>query len=162
MNSNQATIQPVECCGIRCTDTGLFEMEGSKVMVSVQKSEIQRITLRHGIQAPNPTLQIIFGLAVASVGYFPIRELILWLQHGGTIFSTYHFLIIVSAIGIWTVFEAVKRGYFLEVQTTAGTKRLAFAKRPDEETLRGLMEFIERNYDKPILREDGIVQRLPM
>ena len=139
MNPEPAAIQPIECCGIRCTEGALSEIEANRVVITVPKKDIVRITLRHGVQAPNPTIQILFGLALASVGYFPLRSLIYWMQHGGILLWTEQLIMVVAGLGVWTTFEALKRGYFLEIQLAKGFKRLAF---------------IERNYGIAVLRED--------
>ena len=78
------------------------EIDGNRVMVTVAKKDIERISIRHGIQSPNPTLQIILSLALASVAYFPLRELIDWFRHGGTLFTHVDYLIPLPVIGAWT------------------------------------------------------------
>jgi hypothetical protein len=147
-------IQPIEHCGIRCTAEALLEFEGGRLMVTIPRNEIQRIGIRYGIQAPHPMLQVILGLGLASVAYFPLRELIDWLRHGGTLFTVVDLLLFLPIVGAWTAWEALKRGYFFEVQSSAGIKRLAFAKKPQPAALDEMIAFIEQNYGIAVLRED--------
>ena len=62
---------PIECCGVRCTERELTEVEGGRVMVRVGRDDVQRVRLRHGIQAPHPLLQVGMGLALTALNSRP-------------------------------------------------------------------------------------------
>ncbi len=65
-------------------------------------------------------------------------------------------LIAVTVYGFATFFSVLKRGYFLDVRSTSGRKRLAFAGRPvpsDLEQFVQLLEVeLEQKIDRPPVR----------
>lgn len=141
-----ATNPATECCGVICDDARLVEIEDGSVAVSIPRQDVKRIGLRDGILAPHPIIQTIFGLALASLAYFPVRHLIHWLQHGGTLFTFEIWVIAFASIGAWLVVTALRRGVFFEVETAQGTKRLAFQKRPEAAALDAFVKSIEQRY----------------
>ena len=116
-----------EYCGIRCTERSLCEIDSGKVMVTVPRQDITRITLRYGTQAPHPVIQVVMGLLLTGLGYFPIAHLIDWLRHGGAFLTLEAWIVPFPVVGILTVIGAFKRGYFLLVDERQGSKRLSFS-----------------------------------
>lgn len=114
----------VECAGVRCTPAALSEIDGPRVVVSVPRTSARGVTLRHGFQAPSPVLQILLGSALAALGYWPARHLVHWFRHGGTFVSVEAGGIAFAFLGVWMIVTALRRGYFLSVETEQGRKRL--------------------------------------
>jgi hypothetical protein len=146
MQSATGINSAIECCGIVCDDARLEEIEDGSVAVSIPWQNVKRITLRDGILAPHPILQIVFGLAFASLAYFPVRHLIDWLQHGGTLFTLELWVIAFASIGVWFTLTAFRRGLFFEVETVQGTKRLVFQKHPEPALLDNFVKSIEKRF----------------
>jgi len=150
LNSTEATS---ECCGIRCTDQNLCEIDSGKIMVVVAKQNIRRITLRHGFQALHPVLQTIAGCVLVAFGYFPILHLLNWMRHGGGILAhAVAWCLPVVVIGIALILSAFKRGYFLDIEQPNGNSRLAFRRRPDDQKLDEFLATVEHRYNLKISR----------
>ena len=143
----------IECCGIRCSEQNLSEIDTGKIMVTVPRQEVRRITLRHGTQAPHPVLQFVMGLALIGPGYFPARHLVHWLRHGGTFLSDELWIIPFVVAGVWMAFSAFSRGYFLEVELQQGSKRLAFDHEPAFTELEKFLGNVEKCYGLAIVRK---------
>jgi hypothetical protein len=120
----ESAAEAVECGGVRCTATSLVEIDRQRVVVSVQRAVARRVTLQHGFQAPSPVLQIVLGAALAGVGYWPLRHTIRWFRYGGTFVSAEAGLLAFAFVGAWLMVSALRRGYFISVDTDQGRKRL--------------------------------------
>jgi hypothetical protein len=133
-----------ECCGVRCTPQGLAEVDSGSVVVQVQKDDVQALTLRHGLQAPHPVLQVLMGCALVALGYLPAAHLVQWFRRGGTFFTIEAFVIPFVFLGMSMVVSALRCGHFLEVEQRNDRKRLAFRPRPDPDDLERFVEEAER------------------
>ena len=153
LKSESVAALPANCCGIRLTEQNLSEIDSGRIMVTVSKQDIQRIVLRHGVQAPHPATQLIAGIVLISLGYFPIRHLAYWFQHGGVYFDYEAWIIALVIAGMFMVRGASKKGYFLDVELSQGHKRLAFQKNPDAKDLDIFVGLIEQCYGLTISRE---------
>jgi hypothetical protein len=142
-----------ECAGIHCTERDLSEIDSGKIMVTVSKEDVRRITLCYGIQAPNPTAQIIMGLLLMGTGYFPILHLIHWIQHGGVFLTLESWIIPFVVAGAWVFVSAFKRGFFLDVEENQGRKRLAFRHNPDPNELDSFVGTVEQCFGLKISRD---------
>src|SRR4051812_20145000 len=90
--------QAFECAGVRCADDRLREMDGDRIVVSVAREDVRSLAWHYGLRAPHPVMQVCFGLALASVGYVPLRFFLKWLAEGGTFFTAVAFLVPVPCI----------------------------------------------------------------
>ena len=128
--------QVVESAGIRFTPDEILEVDEGQVILRVAKGDVRRITLRNGWHSAHPFLQIAFGIILTAVGALPTYHFAHWLLRGG------HFVVWVEGflmsfilIGPWLVFDAFKRGPYLDVDTVAGRKRLVFDRSAEFTTL---------------------------
>ncbi len=144
---------PVECCGIRCSEQNLAEIDSGRIMVIITKAGIQRITLRYGLQAPHPIRQTLIGVVLTAFGYYPALYLLRWVQRGGVLLSSVLWIVPIVVIGIATIFGAFKRGHFLHVEGRQGDKRLAFRRKPDPRELEIFLAAVESSYRLEISRE---------
>jgi hypothetical protein len=145
----------VECCGLRCINGSLSEIDSARVMVAVPCQSVQRIALRYGLQAPHPIRQSIVGAILLGLGCFPLMHLIHGLRHGGVFIDLEAWLIPLPVAGGWALAGALKRGLYLEVHQRHGsTCRLAFDRDPEPEALQQLLASIERSCGVAVARED--------
>ncbi len=132
--------------GVCCNSDQLFELDNGQVMVVVRREDIRRIVLKHGFQAPHPILQGGLGIVLTVLGCYPLVHLIEWTQRGGTLLSAEMWFIPLGIIGIVQAISAVQRGYFLEVDSEQGRKRLAFEKICDAGDVKKFVQTIETLY----------------
>ena len=128
-------------------------MEGGSVVIEVARDDVQRVTLRHGLQAPHPLLQILMGCALVAAGYFPAAHLIHWFRHGGTFFTFEAFVIPFAFLGLSMVVTALRSGYYLDVEERQGRKRLLFRPEPNAGDLQRFADDAERCLGLRITRE---------
>jgi hypothetical protein len=144
MNQLSTYTSEMEFHGIHFMGNQLCEMDMGRVIVKVSRDEIKKISLHYGLQSPHPVLQILFGVPLAATsGYFLTKILFVWFLHGGVFFRIEELLAVPMVVGIWISIAALKQGYYLAVQSSNGSKRLAFQGRPDAEKLRHFIERVE-------------------
>jgi hypothetical protein len=117
---------PLSCGGITCDANGLQEFDGSRLMAAVTREEIRSIRFQHGTLAPHPIIQSILGAALSVVGFYPLKHLIHWARHGGTFFEGEAWFVVFLVIGLYLLWTAFRRGYYLLVESTQGKKRFVF------------------------------------
>ena len=153
MKSEIESTLPVTCCGIRLTQQNLSEIDSGRIMVTIAREDIRRVTLRHGIQASHPIIQLFAGIILSGLGYFPIRHFVHWFQHGGFYFDVEALILVPVVAGLFLVVGAFKKGYFLEVELPRANKRLSFERNPDPTELQNLIRLIEEHYTLKVLRD---------
>jgi hypothetical protein len=125
--------RPAECIeysGIRISEALIAELDGPRLLVTVKRSNIERVTLRRGWQSRRPFLVLLFGAGLFVIGLFPIRVILRWLLHGGEIHGA---LLVIAAFllvfGVWVVYDSLRRGFFLRIEGPQGRQKLCFGRR---------------------------------
>ncbi|HZL34649.1 MAG TPA: hypothetical protein VFC78_05010 [Tepidisphaeraceae bacterium] len=153
MESVSADASPIEFAGIRCSAEQLLEIDSGRVMVLVSRPDILRIAACHGLQALHPIIQFVAGVIVTAIGLIPVPYIIGWIHHGGTLILGSKLLLVLAPIGLWLIAESFARGYFLRIETTKGSKRLAFHGKPRAHDVEMFLQSVENRFGYKIERE---------
>ena len=140
------------CQNIACTEDALIELSDGQPLVRVAIRDIKEVALSHGFQSPHPVLQIVFGSCLAVVGLTGVGYVLNIFFRKGVFFIGLSMLSIPGCLGIWLIVTALHRGFYLDVRTMAGRKRLAFEKDPTSEELRVFLKEVEKVIGTPIQR----------
>jgi len=136
--------QPIEFAGVRFGLDDVSELEDGRVMVKVPKAQIRRIALREGFYSAHPVVQVIAGIVLSGIAVPPTWHLATWIVGGGTFVSIEAWLIAFMFIGPWLVYDALKRGRYLQVETVAGRKKLILDRRADARALEEFLAAVEQ------------------
>ena len=120
--SNAAPGNQIAYLNIAVTEKGLSEFNHGKRIIFIPKDQIQRIEIKFGAQAERPLSQAILGVLLIGLGCVGILLLIT----GG--FAELRWgigFIIFGGLGVFCLYEAVKRGYYLHVISSNDTRKLA-------------------------------------
>lgn len=128
------------------TAKSIAETDGITVSLRIPKASIQRIRLRYGAPAKHPLVAIVVAVGLIAVGVIPLYHLICWMLYGGTVFFLEFFLASLIVIAISLIHSAVVRRYVLEVQESAGQRRLIFSKKANLASIRDLISQAERQF----------------
>jgi hypothetical protein len=139
--------------GISFSESAVTEVESGKVMVSIARTDVRRISLRHASRAQRPLVQIVMGAVLVGVGLIPLRHLIDWMSRGGVIFEFELLLFGLPVVGVWLIFESLSRGYFLDVEQSSGSKKMLFHGKISPEQIE---EFLKAAEDRMGYRIDRI------
>ena len=108
---------------VRFTDDRIEEFQDHRPIATVMLSEIRSVRIRHGFLAKHPLIQIIFGIAFAAVG-FAMMILCLTMIQRGTVSHVFFFSPLSALLGLWIIYDAIKRGHYLEIWTDSGVRKL--------------------------------------
>jgi hypothetical protein len=147
--------ESTEYCGVRCDPDRLVEIDHGRIMAVVKRSEILRIALDRGFQAPHPIRQAVVGVLLLGVGYFPARHLVDWFLHGGVMLGLELGLIAFAAMGVWILINALRSGYYLDVQLSTGQQRIAFSSEATAEGVGAFVQTIEEQLGLSVVRNIG-------
>jgi hypothetical protein len=134
-------------CGVECSGEWLREMDSDSSSLRIKRNEVKSVNWRYGLLAPSPILQIVFGVTLAAIGWFPVGMFVKWIRGGGAFPVALVYLIPIPAIGLWMALSAFRRGYFLEVDLDSGRKRLVFKGRTEVKEVQGFVEAIRERWE---------------
>jgi hypothetical protein len=123
--------ESLEHGGIRFSTDLIAELDRGRSVIRIPREDVRRIALCWGFQAPRPFVQAVLGIGLLLAGiYILVRIIMELMAHGGQVVGRLLIgLVIVGLLGGWLLFEAFKRGYYLEVRTEKRTEKLRFNRR---------------------------------
>jgi hypothetical protein len=111
----------VSYLNITATEKGISEFSHGRRLIFVPQDKIQRVELRFGCHAENPLLQLLFGAFLAGIGIvgaFCLAKAGVLVMRWGIGF------VIFGGVGLFCIYEAVKKGYYLQIVSTDDTRKL--------------------------------------
>ena len=123
-----------------------------KGTLKIPRQSISKITIKSGFLSKHPVLQLILGIITAIFGLLPLYHLYLVEKYGGVFrlweaLGTSFFI-----IGGYLIISCFRKGYFLEIKTNFGNKRLIFAKGAEKSRIDSIVNYA-RNLGYPIFSE---------
>jgi hypothetical protein len=120
--------ETVKYDNIVVSSRGVAETSGKKVVIFVPSADIERITLNYGKSDQRPIFSMSLGIVFALVGVFGLVEFVL--SPGGYRYELA--MIAFGLIGASFIKDALKQGYFLEVYSKKGARRLILSKHAEQ------------------------------
>ncbi|MCA9163989.1 MAG: hypothetical protein KDA62_13465 [Planctomycetales bacterium] len=147
----------IEYQQILISDSNVAELNSRRMVVlSVPRKDIETIELVKTFESKHPLIQIVFGVAILTVGLLPVPHIIDWVRHGGTLVDVEVLLLLLVAFGGVVIYTAVSRRPLLLIRTRRGrVHKLAFHGKASFEELRAFVDTANSRYNL------GIVSRLP-
>ena len=94
----------------------------------------------------------LFGVLLIGVGVAPIPHLVIWLLYGGQASKLEFLALVLIVLGTGAIYEALQRGYLLEVETSSGRQRLEFDKSAGSNEIEAFVCRVERSFGYPVER----------
>jgi hypothetical protein len=108
---------------LRISSDAVEEFQDNRSVIRINRQEIRSIRLSHGFLARHPLLQTIFGILVITIsGFFSLAG-IAELQARIIDFWTLSPTLFV-VLGIWIIYDATKRGYYVQIYTADKSHKL--------------------------------------
>jgi hypothetical protein len=108
---------------VHISPKGISEVHGGRTVVFVSKPDIQGIKLAIGSGAERPVLQVVFGFILAAVGACGLIPL--W-SGNMTLFRYEIGFVFFGLLGVWLIWETLRKHTFLLVSTRADKRKLFF------------------------------------
>jgi hypothetical protein len=136
--------EPIEYAGVVASPDGLAE-KGSRLRVP--RAEIQSVEFLHGSSAQHPLWMFVFGVILVALGLYPLRRTYAWWFQGAGIMDVELLMVGFLVLGVYALWEAVKRVPLLLVRTTRGSRRLVFQKAVTREAVEDFLRRLESEFD---------------
>jgi hypothetical protein len=154
MGADEPKLPVITCAGIGFSVEGLFEAGPARPMAVVPRDSIERIRLRYAFRARHPLALGMFGAILVVVGVLPAPHLVSWLFHGGRALSLEFLALVLVVVGAGAIYESLRRGYLLEIETTSGPQRLEFDRRAGASDIEGFIRRVEQAFGYSVERSD--------
>jgi hypothetical protein len=120
--------KPFAIGALRITPDHIEKVQDGRPLYTIPRTEVRSARLENGLLARHPVFQAVFGIAVTcACGAWLIVSIKLLLQHVMTIWAAAAFPL--AALGPWILFDAFRRGCFLDVRTDKGRFKITVARR---------------------------------
>lgn len=132
-------------------DDKICETDGQYVAVQIPKHDVQSIQLRHGSGAEHPLLQLSFGGLLSAVGVAGVITLC-----GGNFAAIRYELAMLffGAVGLWMVWEAVRKRNYLLITTPSTRRKLFFHGTADHRSIREFLHKARETFEYNITLPD--------
>ena len=141
------------CSGVRFTNRSVSQLDGDRVSVSIPRDSIRHLSLGYGFQSERPLLQVLFGSIILAVGVWPVIRIARWLFFGGDLSTLEVLLVGFLIFGVWGVYSAVKRGYYILVETDRDRRKLAFSSPVARDDIQSFLADVHSTLDYEVLDE---------
>lgn len=152
MENDTAVSDTVEKGGVRFSDKEIAEVDasnpGGRPVLRIPRDRIREIHLRWGIQAARPLVQLILGGGfLGGACYIQVSMLWEWFRHGGVIHvKVVAGFVILGFVGGWLLFTALRRGFYLAVQTSTTQEKVRFDRRAPRQEIETLLSEARRRF----------------
>ncbi len=111
--------------------------------------DVQDMSLRFGFQSKHPLIQALVGAALTLAGGYLLLLQLLWLLPKVVGFKA---TVLLLPLGLWMLWDALRRRYYLEIGVPNRAKRLHFKKIADPSELSAFLSEVERRFHCRIRR----------
>ena len=124
--------EQVSYLNITFSQKGVSEFSGKQRAVFIPREEIQRIQTKTGSRAERPLVQGIAGVALLGLGLIGLR---MFISNGVAFLRWEAGFLLFGGVGGWMLLEALRKGHYLLVVCSKGTRKLVFDKKISEPEL---------------------------
>jgi hypothetical protein len=119
---NVTPINQFSYLNIVVSEKGLSEFSHGKRIIFVPKEQIQNIEIKFGFRAERPLVQMILGLLLVGLGLVGLFFII----SGGLAELRWGIgFIVFGSLGVFCLYEVLKKGYYLHVILPNDARKLA-------------------------------------
>lgn len=137
---------------IEFTREGLAEMDGRRRAVFLRRGEVRSIALRYGYTAERPLLQLALGSTLLVGALLATMFALGMLRRGGWGLRLLAGPVLLGPLGVYVLKQALRRGYYLEVELLRERRKLAVGAAADTGELAGFLGEVERCYGFQVAR----------
>ncbi len=136
---------------VHISTSGISQLDGDAVVMTVPKAEIRRVTLAHDSRASRPFLQFFAGFILVATGLVFLIAAFL-IAEGGVYVVQWKSLVFgapvlpvglwsMVGIGLWLIIGVFRGRYNLSIDTQRGCRKIFFAESAD---IRDIRDFVGR------------------
>ena len=128
---NFQQIGGIQYLGVRVSPAGIANMHGARTVLTISKQDLRRIRLEYGAPGERWWLELIIGLALLGVVGLQALNLLNWMFFGGRIYDVCFVVpLLCSGTGGWLIWDAVRKQWYLAVETDQKVRKITFDETP--------------------------------
>lgn len=142
---DMAEMESIRLLGVEFSRKGIASVYGARTDLFIAHDDIREIKLRYGQAGERRWLQIPLAVVILGAAVLQIVDLLRWLFFGGTRYD-FQILVLVVLIGVggWLLWDAVRKQWYMEVQTLHKTRKLAFHEKVSEPMLQLFVQYAQQ------------------
>jgi len=140
---------------IRTDRFKVVEMKDEAEVLNISRDDLERISLKRGLSAERPVLQLLFGLAMTVPGLLMLPAYYRWAFAGAeiTIGPAVIFVFLIP-VGIWFATNALRRRYFLYLELSSGSRKTEFPRGTAVDAIKEYLALVESDFGYEIHLEE--------
>jgi hypothetical protein len=128
---NFQQIGGIQYLGVRFSLEGMANMHGARTVLSISKQDLRRIRLEYGVPGERWWLELLIGLVLLGVVGLQGLSFLSWLVFGGKMYDVCFVIpLICAGAGGWLVWDAVRKQWYLAVETDQKVCKVSFDENP--------------------------------
>jgi hypothetical protein len=151
----------IKCSTVKITQKGISELDGNKEFIFIPRIKINSISLLYGCGVKRPLVQIILSLifilvpvyffiptileVLASMVADPIEPDLIEIDNRRSIKQFSALLLAFIPIGIWELYDVIKKKYYLLI-TTDKREKITFREKTTKAELKNFLEQAKENF----------------
>lgn len=151
MNKNTIRSDDIEYRSVRIAEDKVCQMDEIQEIITIDKKDISRMELLHGLAAERPLVQLVFGSILTIVGLYPLKIIYGWLTLGGILYDIQILFLALVPLGIWMIKGAIRKQYFISVETQNDTRKFIFKGEIEEVEMKEFLEKANRRWNYRII-----------
>jgi len=140
-DSQTSEIERFTCLNLAVSTKGIAEYSGKSCVVFIRREDIQRFEMKFGFRAEHPLIQSIAGALLSCIGIIGLGLLGI----GGFAYLRWELgFIFFGGLGVWLLWEALRRGHYLSVVCNKETRKLVFDRIVSEAEIQAFLQNASR------------------
>lgn len=152
MSETEPRNEWMEKAGVRFSDKEIAELDRNRPVLRIPRDRIREIRLERGFQAARPLVQTVLGGSVlAACLWWGVTMIVNWLRGGGVLYIEFVVgFVTMALLGAWLVVHALRRGFYLAVQTDSCLEKLQVDRSLSREDLETFLAEVRKRLSYPI------------
>lgn len=130
---------------VRFSDEGVYEMDGSQIMVFVPRIDIRGLESVVSCSAERPLAALILGLFLLALSATPVFMFLNVFLHGGTFRFIFIWMVAFSVPAI-SVLNSLRKRHIILVRKRSGSRKLVFQKCSNSDEIGSFIAEAKRRY----------------
>ena len=113
-------------------------------LLSIEKKDVQKITMKYGFQSERPVIQFIFGIALIVAGLYFIVNFFLRILVYRVADLDFLLSLLLLPLGGWFIVDGSRKRYYFEVLVENDKRKFPLGKKPNKDELKKFLSSISQ------------------
>ena len=113
-------------------------------LLSIEKKDVQKITMKYGFQSERPVIQFIFGIALIVAGLYFIVNFFLRILVYRVADLDFLLSLLLLPLGGWFIVDGSRKRYYFEVLVENDKRKFPLGTKPNKDELKKFLSSISQ------------------